>query len=164
MKPPPKLIGLPGGKATRREAQEEARRLYVNEGWSYEEAAAVTGIPKSTLEKKGSAESWTEQRETSMSYAAQIRAAKASLMASILTATDNQERAQLVHAWRGMETAWPEYRYNAKADPKQLLELAADVIRAFVEYLAAQDTNALAVLEPHIEPFAAHWEATHAAA
>ena len=49
-----------------------ARQLVVGEGTSLEEAAAITGIPLSTLQKRSAAEQWRSQRGGREAYASQV--------------------------------------------------------------------------------------------
>ncbi len=154
--------------ATRQEAQDEAKRLVVADGYSYAQAATATGIPLSTIQKWAAAEAWQKQRETSMSYGATVRAMKANVLAQLVTmsadpASDKNQLAQLSHAWRNLESAYPEHRYDKKADPKVRLDVAAEVIEKLVAYLGKHDRNALTAVQPHIAPFAQEWEANAAA-
>jgi hypothetical protein len=136
-------------------AYDEARRLVVAEGYTYEEAAEATGIPASTLQKRGCAENWMDQRAHSMSYAASIRALKVKLLEKATASRDPQD----VFAWRQVETAWPEHRYQpAQADPRARLALVLELLDELVNYLAEQAPDALAALRPHIAPFSAHLE------
>ena len=71
--------------ATRAEAMAEARRLVVQEGATYAEASTATGIPLATLQKRAATEEWQGQRDSSMSYDAQMRAIKAALAAGLVS-------------------------------------------------------------------------------
>lgn len=154
--------------ATRQQAFDEARRLVTVEGYSYAEAAEATGIPLSTIQKRASAEGWQKQAETAMSYGAQIKAMKAALLARIVTLTESGSAdwnavTQLIHAWRGMETAFPEHRYNAQeADPKARLGLILELLEHLVSYFEKADRNLLTALQPHLKPFAEHLEGIYA--
>lgn len=140
----------------RQAAIEEARRLVVREGWTYAQAADATGIPASTLQKRGSAEEWGKQKGVETSYRDTIRRLKSGLLDQALKAIeDGGDATQIVHAWRSAETAFPEHRYDQKADPKALLGAQVDTVRRLVEYLGEHDRNACAALEPHVEAFVA---------
>lgn len=135
---------------------EEARRLVVREGYTYAQAAEATGIPASTLQKRGSAEQWGDQKGVETSYRETIRRLKSGLLDQAMKViADGGDATQIVHAWRSAETAFPEHRYDQKADPKALLGVQVDTVRRFVEYLGEHDRNACAGIEKHIEPFIA---------
>ena len=148
---------------TESQARAQARRLVVA-GASYEEAAAETGVPVSTLQKVGAREGWTKQRSTAADYLANAAAMKRLMMercmAALAEATDtasltaaNQLHQQLL----AMEKAFPEYRYGEqRADPKVRLGVAMEALELLVgEYLATRDRNAITALAPHITGFAA---------
>lgn len=151
--------------ASRAEAWDEARRLVTHEGASYVEAAAATGIPISTLEKRAASERWQDQRDTQMSYAAQIRALKAGLLQKALDAmAAGQDPTQITFAWKQAESAYPEHRYvPTKEDPKVRIRVAVEVVEELVAYLTETDRNALMVLQGHIEPFGRRLEAKYGA-
>lgn len=145
----------------------EARRLVVAEGWTYAKAAEATGISASTISKRAAREEWQTERDSTMGYAAQVRAIKHQMSTRILdkladpdlSADGMKAVTQLIHAWKNAESAFPEHRYKqAEADPKAILGVALNVLERLVEYLAANDTNALAALEPHLEGFARVFE------
>ncbi|HNC99298.1 MAG TPA: hypothetical protein PKW90_24405 [Myxococcota bacterium] len=143
----------------RRDALEEARRLVVQEGATYDEAAKATGIPSSTLSKRGAVEDWQGQRQHSMSYTAQIRAAKSATLKRFTAALNDEEStaddiAKLGAVWKATELAYPEHRYNVQSDPKARLAIIAEVLEFLPEYLAANDRPLAARLAPHIEPIA----------
>lgn len=148
--------------ATRQQAFEEARRLVVAEGFSYADAATMTALPLSTLQKRAADEGWQKMRETASSYGTQVKAMKANLMERIGNLTkadgDAQQIAQLIFAWKQMESAYPEHRYDKKSDPKVKLQHGAEYLRFLVEFLAPRDRNAITALEPHIDALAAAWE------
>lgn len=145
---------------TRTEAWAEARRLVVAEGATYVEAAQATGIPVSTVQKRAAAESWQSDREVGASYNAQIRALKAGLLAKAMQALEaGQDASQLVFAWKSAEAAYPEHRYVApKDDPKARLSAVLELVEGLVDYLQAEDRNALAAVQPHLAGFARHME------
>ena len=153
--------------STRRDAWDVARTLVVNEGRSYAEASAESGIPLSSLQKRAADEGWRDQQRTAVSYNARVRGLKDKYLQSLETlldaSADANAIAQAAHAWRGIEQAFPEHRYAKKSDPKVRLEIGGEVLRALIEYLSAHDTNALAAIEPHIEGFANVWEDQNAA-
>lgn len=148
--------------ATRQEARDEARRLVVAEGYTYAQAAEATGIPRDTLTKWGGAEGWMDQRKAGMSYTAQVRAMKAKLMTQITDLgaepRNAQAVAQLIHAWKSLETAYPEHRYDRKADPRIRRDIGGEFLTFLVEFLGERDRNAVTAIEPHIEALAAAWE------
>ena len=153
---------------TRRELWDEAQRLVVHEGQSYADAAAATGLPLSTLQKRACAEQWQEQRDASLSYSAQVRLGKARALKKLTDLLADEKAvaddiAKVASVWRGIETAFPEHRYNAKADPRQKLEVTVLVVEELVTYLAERDTAALAALRPHLRDFAGHMETRCAA-
>jgi hypothetical protein len=153
----------------RKSAKDEARRLVCSEGYTYAQAAKVTGIPRSTLEKYGSSEGWHDQRQSAATYQATIRAAKAALLERLTTALGNpdvggNELAQLTHAWRQAEAAFPEHRYVVQGDdPRIRLQVGAEVLQLVTEVLAEVDRNALTRLQPHLGTIAQRWEAAVAA-
>jgi len=152
--------------ATRAEARDEARRLVVHEGASYAEAAAATGLPVSTVEKWGAADRWQDERNTQMSYGAQIRALKAGLLKRAMEAVEaGGDPTQIVFAWKQAEAAYPEHRYAAvaKEDPKLRTRIAIEVVEELVAYLSETDRNALMVMQGHVEPFGRRLEAKYGA-
>lgn len=154
---------------TREAAREEARRLVVTEGFTYAKAAAATGIPRNTLEKYGATEGWHDQRHSAATYQATIRAAKAALLERLTVALGNpevggNEIAQLTHAWRQAELAFPEHRYVVQSeDPRMRLQVGAEVLQLVTEVLVEVDRNALTRIQPHLGTIAQRWEAAVAA-
>lgn len=154
---------------TRPEAKAEARRLVTAEGFTYAQAAAATGIPRSTLEKYGSSEGWLDQRESAATYLATARSMKAALLARVtqqLAAPDSDLNAisQALHALKSAETAFPEHRYVVQGDdPRVKLAIGAEVLQLVTEVLGEVDRNALAKLQPYIATIAQRWEAAVAA-
>lgn len=141
---------------TRQAAIEEAERLFVREGFTYAQAAEATGIPESTLQKRGSAEEWGKRREHAQDYKATIKGLKIKLLDQVnVVLAKGGDPSQLIHSWRAVEAAYPEHRYDAKSDPKAALAIAVDTMRKLVEYLGEHDRNALPAIEKHIEPFIA---------
>lgn len=144
--------------SARLEALAEARRLVVQEGLSYGEAAEATGVPLSTIQKRASAERWQEERDVQGSYTAQIRALKAGLLQKAMTAmADGTDPTQIVFAWKQAEAVYPEHRYNRATtapDPKAQLAIGVQVLEALVEYLGEHDRNALAAVQPHLRAVA----------
>jgi hypothetical protein len=148
---------------TRSDAFAEARRLVVHEGYSYSEAADVTGIPLSTLQKRAAGEDWQSARDVQMSYAAQVRSLKSSLLARAIAAMqgegdkppDPQAAAQLTFAWKQAESTWPEHRYTTqKEDPKVRLAIALEVLEELVDHFATVDRTLVTRMEPHLGGFA----------
>lgn len=146
--------------ATRAEAWATAKVMVVRDNATYTEAAAATGLPVSTIQKRAATEEWQADRETAVSYDASIRKMKRDLLAQVMEAIEaKRDASQLVFAWKTAEAAFPEHRYSpTKTDPKAKLAIAADLIEVVVEYLAEHDTVALAKLEPHLTPIAKRLE------
>lgn len=101
----------------------EAERLVVEEGWEYARVAEELRVPLSTLQKRAAKGGWKARRRETISYQSQVRKLKAKVLADTLTAwegaetTDERLKAvQLIHAWRGLETAFPESRYPRPAE------------------------------------------------
>lgn len=140
---------------TAAEAAREAKRLVIDEGFTYAQAADATGIPVSTLQKRGAAEDWQGQRQSAASYSAQTRALKVALLQDAAATKDPQK----VYAWSVMEKAFPEHRYvKGTDDAGTRLAVGAEVIEALVEHLDQEDRPALTKLAPHLQSFAARWE------
>lgn len=144
---------------------ELAKSLVVNERVSYAEAAERTGIPLSTLQKRGAVENWMDKRQSTAAYADKVHqlkhraldAANAAFEALAAGQESGVDPIQLTHAWRTVETAYPEHRYATEADPKAKAAVATETLRLLVEYLVSKDKRELvAQLAPHIEPFGAH--------
>lgn len=144
----------------------EARRLVVAEGWTYAKAAEATGISASTISKRAAREEWQSERDTTMGYAAQVRAIKHQMSTRILdkladpdlSADGMKAVTQLIHAWKNAESAFPEHRYaqgDGEVDSRMRLAIAMAVLEDLVGYLRKHDRNALAALEPHLEGFGA---------
>ena len=137
----------------------EARRLVVEEGCSYAEAAQVTGIPESTIQKRAAAEMWQAMRGGSMTYMAQVRALKAAMLARLIRMsadpqTPAMELSQVLASWTNLERTCPEHKYApAESDPRQTLTARMEAMDALVQHLEKTDTNALGVLAPHIRGF-----------
>lgn len=145
----------------RKEAMAEARRLVVQEGHSYAEASAATGIPESTLQKRGAAEGWMGQRQAATSYGDQVRALKA---AALTAAKADPTNTQLLFAWERLERAWPEHRYHQEqSDPGLKLRLALEMLEELAAFLAEVSPAALAALQPHLTPFGARLQERYAA-
>lgn len=137
---------------TRAASWVEARRLVVEEGWAYREVAEATGIPLSTLQKRGAAEDWQSQRELGASYTAQFRALK---VAQLKRAQEGGD-PQAIYALLKLEAAFPEFRYarQGAVDAGTRRQLALEFLERVVAYLEAEDRNALAVLQPHLATLA----------
>lgn len=134
----------------------DARRLVTQEGASYAEAAEATGIPLSTLQKRGAAEGWLEKRDVSRSMEASREALRAAILDRTLAlAQDPQSKpnevAQLVHAWRGLEAV--SKGVSVLDDPAEREKVALEVIMALVEYLGEKNPTALAPLQGEIRGF-----------
>lgn len=104
----------------------EAERLVVQEGWEYTRVAEHLRIPLSTLQKRAAKGTWRKLREQHVSYQAQVRRFKAQLLQDITKAWDAAKDlegklkvTQLLHAWRGLEQAFPEHRYPTPEAPAE---------------------------------------------
>lgn len=145
----------------KREAWEEARRLVVQEKCTYQQAAEVTGIPVSTLQKRAAVERWQDQRETAGTYADQVRRLK---VAALKAAMDDPADPQKLYAWQQLEKAWPEHRYHQEqSDPGLKLRLALEMLEELAAYLAEVSPTALAALQPWLTPFGARLQERYAA-
>lgn len=146
---------------TRAEAWDVAKALVVRDGATYAEASSASGLPVSTIQKRAADEGWQADRETSVSYAATIKALKQGLLAKAMLALDAGEDAtQLVFAWKTAEATFPEHRYSpTKLSPGAKLAVAADLLDILVKYLSEHDTVALAKVQPHILEIGKRFEA-----
>lgn len=145
---------------TTAEAAAEARRLVIHEGYSYQEAAQATGIPLSTLQKRGAAEGWRGLRDSNASYNATVAKLKTDMLAVAIESKDPQK----LYAWLAVEKVYPASRYQpANTDGKVKLAIGAEVVTSLVDFIGKADRRALTILAPHLEAFAAHWEKACAA-
>lgn len=122
----------------------EAERLVVEEGWEYARVAEELRVPLSTLQKRAAKGGWKARRRETISYQAQVRRLKARVLADTLVAWEGAESAedrikavQLIHAWRGLEAAFPESRYprptetdDEEKDPFQAM--TEEELRAYI--------------------------------
>lgn len=146
---------------TTREAWEEARRLVVQEKYSYAQAAASTGIPVSSLQKRAAAERWQDQRETASTYADQVKRLKVAALREALASPGDPQK---LYAWQQLEKAWPEHRYHQEqTDPRLKLTIALEVLEELAGFLAEVSPVALAALQPHLAPFGTRLEERYAA-
>lgn len=149
----------------------EARRLVVQESYTYDQVATELDLPLSTLQKRAAREGWQEQRQANFGYGQVVRRLKSialdrayEAMEQAQSAEDIGRATQLLYAWQKTEQAYPEHRYaEAEEDPKARLKVGLEVVEQLVEYLVEHDRSALAVLQPHLVPFARQLEARHAA-
>lgn len=130
---------------THEEVWAEAERLVVAEGWEYARVAEHLSIPISTLQKRAAKEKWRQRRQEAISYQAQVRRLKAAVLKDATeawaAAQDTESRlkvVQLIHAWRGLEQAFPEHRYqrppeetDTEADP--LATMTDDELLAVIQ-------------------------------
>lgn len=149
------------------EVRAEAKALVVGERMTYAEAARVLKVPKSTIEKWGHREGWAAEKDVELSYKAQVRALKRHALQAVQEAiarkAGGNEIAQLIHAWRAMETAFPEKDYAAATeDPRMLMTMGLAAGEALVEFLRKHNPAGLKAIEHSIGPFFAHLEATYA--
>ncbi len=142
---------------TNAEAWDFARHLVVGEGRTYAEAAGMSGVPLSTLQKRAGREKWMDQRSHAATYEATVRALKVKLLQSALEA--DPPDPQRVFAWKQAEAAFPEHRYAGKEDPRLRLAVTVEVIEQLVQYLTEHDRNALSAVQPHLRGFAEAQEA-----
>lgn len=157
--------------ATRRDLWAEARRLVVQESYTYDQAATELGLAVSTVQKRAAREGWQEQRQASFGYGQTVRRLKAIALDKAFRAMEDAKSSddvvkatQLLYAWQKTEQAYPEHRYvEAVADPKLKLKVGLEVVEDLVEYLVEHDRAVLAALQPHLAPFAQRLEARHAA-
>lgn len=111
----------------------EAERLVVQEGWEYARVAEHLRVPLSTLQKRAARGQWRQQRQRALSYRAQVQRLKARVLQDTLKAWEEAKTpaervaaVQLTHAWRGLETAFPEHRYpQQEAETKEDDPIAA---------------------------------------
>lgn len=130
--------------------RDEARRLVAQEGLTYAQAAAATGVPESTLRKWGAADNWTAERGRTQGYLAQADAVKQRLMEDAIS-EEGKADPQKIFAWLQVEKAFPTYRYGqGGVDVKAKRALLAGFLDGLVAYFAEHDRDALALIEPHI--------------
>lgn len=137
----------------------EAKRLVVAENMTYAQAAEATGVPVSTIQKTGAREDWMGQRQTRASYDATVGMLKAAALKKAMASMDPQD----IYAWQAIEKAYPEHRRRSKDDPQVRMAVAVEIIEELVTFLGQNDRNALASVQPLIQPFAAHLEGKWAA-
>lgn len=135
-----------------------ARRLVVDEKQSYADAAAATGIPLSTLQKRAAAENWQQQRQQVADYGATCRAIRAALAQEALKAV--QAGANPGVYIDALHKADRLAARGSTIDPRARLQAGAELLELVVAFLAEEAPAALKVLEPHLQPIAARWEAT----
>lgn len=150
--------------STRTDAKAFARTLVVHEHMTYADASVASGIPVDTLKKWGAAEGWQKERDSSMSYANNVRAIKLALMQRVQSGladpeTDNAALTQLVFAWQKAEQAFPEHRYTQqKEDPQLKIQVALEVLEEVYAYFRETDTNVLAKFQGHTVALAKRME------
>lgn len=144
--------------AERADAWEVARRLVIDEGRSYAEAATLAGLPLSTLQKRAADERWRDQRKTAVDYGVLCRQLRAKLAERALTAI-TQGESPAAH----IDALFKADRLAARGstvDPKVRLLAGAELLELVVNVLAAEAPAALNLLNPHLETIARRWEAT----
>lgn len=156
---------------TRTQAWEEARRLVIQEGFSYPRVAEELGLPLSTVQSRGAREGWQAQKATTASYDATMRRIKRAAQERVLAAltgdvVDDGKVSQLILSLKALETAYPEHRYQpqeTEADPNLRRTVALEVLGLLADWLAEHAPAALRALQPHIKPFAGMLERHYAA-
>lgn len=133
-------------------AMAEARRLVVEDGQTYAQAAEAVGIPLSTIQKAASREEWQKGREGALSYGQSVKRVKALALAKAIASLESGQgdTVGLLNAWRALETAYPESRYAKGLAPGEMRDLIGHVVMEIVEFLSNTDRNALTALAPHI--------------
>lgn len=136
---------------------DEARRLVVSEGWTYAEAAAATGLSKSSVEKRGAEEGWQEEKDVAESFISMMLRTKRLMGKEITRAAElGEDVSQRTFALIQMERAYPEHRYAPQAkgdDPELRKAVMLETIEAFVAYLDRTDRNALTAVQGHLKVF-----------
>lgn len=140
-----------------------ARRLVVEQGYSFTRAAQETGISLSSIEKRAAREKWTGERAKSLAYSAGIRLLKSSLLDAAREAAESgnvDEAYKATQAWRQAESAYPEHRYTPPTEDKaSRLKVELETLERLVAYAQKTDRTLLAALQAHLRPFAAQLEA-----
>ncbi|HNC96313.1 MAG TPA: hypothetical protein PKW90_09340, partial [Myxococcota bacterium] len=135
-----------------------ARRL-VTEGKTYADAAAATGIPLSTIQKRAGEEKWQANKGAAkVSYAETAKLLKQDLLEAVLKARQDgvgaNEVATLLASWEKVERVFPERYYAAQAeDPRQRLELALEMLEEWVEFLGEVDPDLLTRIQGRARTF-----------
>lgn len=154
---------------TARDQWAEARRLVVQESYTYEQVADELGLPVSTVQKRAAREGWQDQRQASFGYAQTVRRLKALALQKALAAIEAAETAddigkatQLLYAWQKTEQAYPEHRYvEQEVDPRLHLRIGLEVVEELVQFLVEVDRAVLAALQPHLAAFGQRLEARY---
>ena len=135
-----------------------ARRLVVDEGATYAEAAAAAGVPLSTLQKRAAAECWRGERQQAADYGALCRSLRAELARQALEAVQAKQAPAAF-----LDALFKADRLAARGstiDPRVRLAAGADFLELLVRYLSENAPAVLTQLEPHIQSVATAWEAT----
>jgi predicted DNA-binding protein (UPF0251 family) len=142
----------------------EARRLVVEEGLTYAEAADRVGLSVRWVETLASRESWQTARQKHLNithtYQQQIRQLKAAALeraVKLLTEEpDTPEADRAVRQWSGLEARYPEHRYGDDGDEQAEARRRGRLegLELMVGFLAEHDPAALGALEPHLDALA----------
>ena len=129
-----------------------ARQLFVEDGMTYEEVAAETGISRGNLKNWGKAGDWgAAQKEFEKEYlelTTNVHKLKLTTVKNALVSMHSQD----IIAATNLLKAMPANRRGKGGVDKAALFI--DWMSGFVDYLKAHDAEALRHLEPHIQGFA----------
>ena len=145
----------------------EARRLFVDEGLSQEEAADRAGVSVSYVKKISARDGWLRARERlngqQLAYQGNIRALKvaAAEKAVSLMERDNtgdpctpysDATLEAIKAWRTLEATFPEHRYGEGGDADQEARKRGrlEALEVICGWAAEHAPDLLAALEPHL--------------
>jgi len=140
---------------------DDAREFYVaNPDVTYADVAEKFGIPVSTLQKRGARERWPDKRrerqELDASYKMKVKRVKARLLDDLLQGSGPID-PQRVHAWRSLETAFPEHRYAKELDDGRRNQIVAVLVDELVDELETNAPSALKEIAPLLETIAKRW-------
>lgn len=158
----------------------EARRLFVEEGVSQEEAADQAGVSLSYVKKVCARDGWLGARERNARrenlYQSNIRtmkalaAEKAAACMQVDAEKDpggafSEETLNAVKAWRTLEMTYPEHRYGegGEGDQESIRRGRLQGLEMICHWAAEHDPNLLAALEPHLVDLGQLIEAANAA-
>jgi len=128
----------------------EARALVVHEGKTYDEAAALVGVGVSSLQKRAARDGWQQARREALERVAAYRDRVAHLKSRMLEKATKSLNPQDIHAWQGVERAYPEHRYAA-LDKAQRQTITVRLLQLVVEYLGEQAPKLVPIMAAHVE-------------
>lgn len=139
------------------EVKTRAREIFVEQGMTYKEVAAETGVSENNLKKWGSEGKWkTERQEFEKEFFAlhsKVQKAKIKLLDGII---DKPEMGQVeinrLNTFAAIEKATARSGLRARSEDKASQVL--DWLQRLVSFLQERDSEALRYLHPHLRAFA----------